>query len=807
VRGWVVLLGIVWAGLPMRAEITLAGRVLDETGSGVGNARVTISTDSPSITASITATSDPTGDFSVVLPAAGRYLARVERDGFFPLKDFPVDVGAETTEIHLALNHVREEFTRVKVTASTSAVEVENTASSEKLTGIEIMDMPYTPTRDLREALPLLPGVILDPSGSLHFDGGLESQTLYLLDGFDIGDPLTGKLDAHVSVESVRTVDWISGRYSAEYGKGSGGALAIHTDMGDDPWRYSATNFLPGFDSRGGLHLGTWAPRGNLSGPIKKDRAWFSEHADIDYSKPVVPGLPSGQNTTQIFQASNILRMQVNVTPSNILFGDFLLNYSFAPQSGLDALDPLSTTLDQRSRTYFFSVKDQIYVTKGTLLEIGFAGDRNFLRQIPQGDALYDITPLGRAGNYYINSSQTSERGEVLANLFLPSFQAAGHHQLKTGIDFDRLTYSQDFARTGIDAFNSEGQLLRQTTFAGSGILSQGNYEASWYLVDEWKVRKDLVVEAGVREDWDNLLRRFAPSPRVAASWAPFGSKNTKISAGYAVMRDATSLVLFTRPRDQYSVDTFYNPDGSILAGPVVTTFDILNHHLQFPSYQNWTAGLEQHLPKKIILGINGIRKRGDDGLGYTASATLGEYDLTNSRRDSYTAATVSVRQRFGEQYEWMASYTRSRAWSTEVIDLNVDQPLEVTNNTGPVNWDTPNRFVSWAYLPTRWKNWSVAYSVEARTGFPYSETNDAGEIVGAINSQRFPYYLSLNIHPEWKFVLLGRRWALRGGFNNITNHANPTVVQAIPGMPVQLLGSEGRHFVFRLRWLGKPAS
>ncbi len=803
-RGWAwLVVGIAWAGLPAWAEVPLAGRVIDETNSGVSDARVTLH--DGAFTA--TATSAATGEFSITVPGPGRYLANVERDGFFPLKDFPVDVLADTKEIHLSLNHVREEFTRVKVSASTSAVDIDQTSAERKLTGIEIVDMPYTPTRDLRAALPLIPGVIEDPSGSLHFDGGAEQQTLYLLDGFDIGDPLTGKLDAHVSVESVRTVDWVSGRYSAEFGKGSGGALALHTDMGDDPWRYSATNFLPGFDSRGGLHLGTWAPRGNLSGPIKKGRAWFSEHADLDYSRPVVPDLKTGQNTTDLFQASNILRTQVNLTPANILFADFLLNYSFAPQAGLDAFDPVSTTTDQRTRTYFFSLKDQIYVTRGTLLEIGFAEDRDFLRQIPQGSAFYQITPLGRAGNYYVNTTERSDRSQFLANLFLPSFEAAGHHQLKTGVDLDRLNYWQNIMRTGIDALDASGNLLRQTTFGGSGLLWQANYEASWYLVDEWKVRSDLVIEPGIREDWDNLLQQFAPSPRVAASWAPRGSKDTKLSLGYAVMRDATPLLLFTRPRDQYSIDTFYNPDGTILQGPSITRFEIVNRDLKFPLYQNWTLGLEQHLPKKILLNVQGIRKRGRDGLSYTPSSTPGVYDLTNTRHDSYDAATLTVRQRFGEQYEWMASYTRSRARSTQVLDLNVDQPLEVLDNTGPVSWDAPNRFVSWAYLPTKWKNWSVAYSVEARTGFPFSVVNDEGQIAGAVNSQRFPLFLSLNIHPEWKFVLFGRRWALRGGFNNITNHANPTVAQAAPGMPVQLLGSEGRHFVFRLRWLGKPTS
>jgi hypothetical protein len=46
---------------------------------------------------------------------------------------------------------------------------------------------------------------------------------------------------------------------------------------------------------------------------------------------------------------------------------------------------------------------------------------------------------------------------------------------------------------------------------------------------------------------------------------------------------------------------------------------------------------------------------------------------------------------------------------------------------------------------------------------------------------------------------------ALRGGFNNITNHQNPIVVNQVIGSPeyMSYYGSHGRHVVFRLRWLG----
>lgn len=179
---------------------------------------------------------------------------------------------------------------------------------------------------------------------------------------------------------------------------------------------------------------------------------------------------------------------------------------------------------------------------------------------------------------------------------------------------------------------------------------------------------------------------------------------------------------------------------------------------------------------------------------------------MTNGRRDAYDSVETAVRQRFGEQYEWMASYTRSRAYSSAVVDVTVDQPLEISDNAGPVGWDTPNRFLSWGYLPTWWRDWAVGYSMEWRTGFPYSRINDFAQVEGAVDSQRFPRFFTLNIHPEWKFNAFGRRWALRAGVNNLTNHENPTVAQTIPGVPVRFYGSEGRHFVVRIRWLGRAS-
>lgn len=824
-----LIFGTLVLVLPLRAAVTIRGRVVDENNVAVAGARVWGRAPSEGVGTPEEAfgSSGLTGLFTFTLPSPGLYLFSVEAIGYFPLRDRAVRVDESLGELHLVLNHQREVFESVKVRASASPVDLDKTSSQQSLKGLEILNVPFPSTHSLQNAMKLMPGVTQDSRGRVHFEGSAENQVFYTLNGFNITDPLTGTFDTHLSVEAVRSLDFSSGRYSPEFGKGSAGALAIHTETGDDQLRYSATNFVPGVDTRKRLHLGTWSPRLGISGPIVKGRAWFSETIDGLYQQLIVPDLPAGQDRNASLQISNLLHGQVNLTPANILYTDFLVNRLSAGQRGLTALDPPPTTTDVRSRTWFFSMKDQMYLAHGTLLEFGFAQNRTFNRQIPQGPDLYIIAPSGRQGNYFIDSTQKSQRDQLISNLYLPSFRLAGVHQLKAGIDLDRLNYWQDMRRTGFEAYSLGGYLLRKTTFGGSGLLNHASLEASSYLLDAWRIRPNLMLEGGVRQDWDELVRRVVFSPRLAVSYAPFGRKDMKISGGYAVIYDATTLQLFTRPQDQYSLSTAYNPDGSVLRGPAATIFTIQNAHLRAPRYENWSLGFDQQLPHRFRLQATLLRKRGQDGFtyinnfvsensiapsmfaAYHAVTFDGIYNLANYRRDIYDSAKFTIRQSIGEEYEWMASYSRSRALSNAVVDVSVDQPMLLTgdaNNIGPMAWDTPNRILSWGYLPTWWKQWAMAYLMEIHSGLPFSIQTEDNQLAGPVNSWRFPTYFSLNLHLERRFHLRGYRFALRGGFNNITNHQNPNVVNSTVGSPdfLHYYGSEGRHFVFRLRFLGK---
>ncbi len=181
-------------------------------------------------------------------------------------------------------------------------------------------------------------------------------------------------------------------------------------------------------------------------------------------------------------------------------------------------------------------------------------------------------------------------------------------------------------------------------------------------------------------------------------------------------------------------------------------------------------------------------------------------YQLTNSRADFYDSVEVTVRQNFKREYGWMASYTRSRARSTAVMDLASDTPLLLTQNAGRLSWDAPNRLTAWVYAPTPWRNWAIAASMEYHTGFPFSIENSVGEVLGPVNDWRFPDLFELNPQVERRFDFRGQRWAGRVGYNNITRHLNANVVNSITDAPLFLTfyGGQARALQFRLRWLGK---
>ena len=380
------------------------------------------------------------------------------------------------------------------------------------------------------------------------------------------------------------------------------------------------------------------------------------------------------------------------------------------------------------------------------------------------------------------------------------------------------------FQRTGYEIIGLDGLPEYSTTFTGPGNFHLPNSAEATYINDHWTVIKSVAVDAGVRQDFDQLTGQSVVAPRAAAAWSPFESAHTKILAGYSVIYDATNLATFAAPLDQQAITTPYSPAG--LPGTPYTTTFLPGHNLRLPRYSQFSAGAEHDFGHGIYATADWLRKRGRDGFVYEAqsgttpiveqqffpgSESGGNYVLTNQRLDRYDEYALTVRQSLPNQFEWLASYVHSHAVSNAVLDFSIDQTLQVSNNFGPVPWDSPNRFLSQGYLPLHLphlnrNNWAIAYLADWRTGFPFSIVSPANQVLGAVDSQRFGSNFDLNLHIERRFNLFRYRWAIRLGANNVTDHRNATAVNNVLGAPnyLQYYGYEGRHVVVRIRLFGR---
>ena len=809
------------ANFPLLADdIPVRGWVVNDNDAPVEGARVSVRPAASAAYAPIVLMSDPSGRFTLNVPAPGDYLFDVERTGFYAVKDRTVHIeGAQ--ELTLQINAVREVFQSENVNATASPVDVDQPATEERLSGTEVNDIPFANSHSLQSAMLLMPDVVSDPAGGVHFAGAESNEVLYLLNGFDITNPITGQFQTILAVEGIRSVDLSSGLPSAEYGRGTAGVLNINIQNGSDAFHYTATDFVPGVNIQEGVHLGNWYPRFGVSGPIVKGKAWFSDTFDSEYTQTIVTGLPRQQNTRSGWGGSNMLHTQVNLTPTNIFFGDFLVNLENQGRVGLAPLNPVSTTSNLHSTTYTGSIKDQIYFGHGLLVDFGYAHQQYSRTQTPQGDSLYLFSPEGNEGNYFVNSTQSAARDEGLLHAYLPKFQLAGAHQLEVGGDADWLHYTDDDRSTGYQVMGLEGQLLSQTTFGAPVQFHVSDLQLASYVLDTWRVSKSLQFILGIRDDHDERLGALAWSPRLAGSWSPFRSGRTRVSGGFAVTHDAVTMNLLGRPLDQTALTTTYAADGAPEGPPAPTTFAIPSTPLLLPRAANWNAAVDQQVSTHLFLTGKYVRRRGTDGFVFVnplapdAPPSLlpvpggeagGNYQLMNLRRDDYDSVQISVRQTFSGQFEWSAAYAHSRAISNAVVDPDTPQPLQLANSLVPLPWDVPNRFVGWAYLPLPWKNWAVSALADMRSGYPFSVRDQTGIVVGQVNSYYYPLNFDLNIAIERMVIFHGYRFALRGGVDNLTGRANPTAVNNVLGGPhfLGFLGDEGRHFVIRVRFFGR---
>jgi hypothetical protein len=285
---------------------TILGTIKDSGGGALPNATVTAKNLETGI--SRTATTDSSGEFTVVSVPAGAYDVSVTAQGFKEeiSKNQTLTVGAVLrVDMNLQVGTVEQQ---VLVTGEAPQVNTSNATISGLVDDVSIRELPLN-GRDWIQLATIQPGVTtLDTaSGGGYSGAGLRmfvagsrsTQNVFRVDGLVVNDYSNNSpgnaLGINMGVDSIREFTVLTNSFSAEYGRSAGGVVNSVLKSGTNQIHGSAFYFLrnSALDARNYFDPAQIpAFRRNqfgasVGGPIRKDKLfYFADYEGIREFQP-----------------------------------------------------------------------------------------------------------------------------------------------------------------------------------------------------------------------------------------------------------------------------------------------------------------------------------------------------------------------------------------------------------------------------------------------------------------------------------------------------------------------------------------
>lgn len=277
------------SGSALFAQVTsgsLSGQVKDAKGAPIAGATITL--DSPALFSPRLIKTNDRGEFRAPLLPPGSYKITAVKDGFISAsaKDIRLGVGASVSQ-ELTLKPVVTASAIVEVISSAATVDKSDTKAATNFSSEDLVALPGV-DRSFYGAADLAPGLTTGRGGSFSVRGGATQNTNYRVNGVDVKDDYQGDLTGTFVIEdNIEDVQVILSPLNARNGRATGGSVNVVTKSGGNDFKgsvratlsrnsWNATNgystFQPG-ETDDNLNRNYQV---TLSGPIWKDRVWFS---------------------------------------------------------------------------------------------------------------------------------------------------------------------------------------------------------------------------------------------------------------------------------------------------------------------------------------------------------------------------------------------------------------------------------------------------------------------------------------------------------------------------------------------------
>lgn len=729
---------------------TLGGHVEDANGATLPGASVTAT--AADTGRRLTSVSDGEGRYRFPYVPVGAYVLKAEKAGFAPLTvRLTVTVGqALDLPLRLSPSGIAES---VEVTATEApTVETARTQIAETVVTGEIGSLPLN-GRNYLDLAALAPGVSRTnpvanqrfpetsavPGAGLSITGQRSINNGFVVDGLSSTDDAAALAGTFYSQEVIREFEVVTSGGVAEFGRASGGFVNIVTRSGTNDFNGRVYGFLRNqrLDARAPLSPSkdplTQAQYGaSAGGPLRRNRTFFFsnlERTRLDNAVAVTitpeavaavnarldqlgfagPRVSTGMTPTGFDSTNFLFRLDQQLGESSQLAARYNLydvsSHNARNVGGLNAVSR-GTGLANRDQTVAASVATTL--SAGALNEARFQFTRSRLAA-PVNDEAGPAVNISGVANFGTATFSPTARSLDVFELLDNVTAQRGSHSLKAGASLLHERVQIDFpgALQGVYTFSSLANFNagRYATFQqafGEAGQFQSNPNVGLFAQDEWRPRRDLTVNLGLRYDVQFLpdpietdANNFAPRLGVAYSPDFLGrDRRTVLRASYgiffdrlplratsnALQRDGSKYRVAVLPFGVAGAPAFPTPLAAFPEGLLVSVTTI-DPRIRSAYSQQASLQVERELSGAMSLSIGYLHTRGEHIVvsrnvnvpRFPASAgvfNLGRPDARfanvsryESSGDSYyDGMVVSFKRRFGQRAHARVSYTFSKA-------------------------------------------------------------------------------------------------------------------------------------------------
>jgi outer membrane receptor protein involved in Fe transport len=685
---------------------SISGIVTDDSGAAVPG--VTVTSTNTATGVARTTVSNATGHYQIALLPPAAYTVGAELTGFQPVKrdKIVVNVGTDVTLNFSMKPGVSETLT---VSAAAPVIETSKSQVSSVVNEKAIQNLP-TNGRNFIDFVLTTPGVVRDVRlGDISFAGQRGTLNSLVVDGANndntffgqtVGRTGSGRAPYQFSQDAVKEFQVNNNAYSAEYGRAGGAVINVVTKSGSNEWHGSlfdyyrdkslnANNYINVINNRvkSPYHFDQYGF--SVGGPIVRDKHFFFANWDrqrnstpnlvvlgngrVDFSKLTDPAsqaalatltalgaeYPQQQNqdvyllkTDHELMVNNHLSFRINRQRFHgINFENSgITNASEHSGNSNVFTDSYSTVWDMVGSSSFFNeVRGQYLKDR----EPGAANSDRPEATILQGGNT--VLVIGR--NSFSPRETTIKRNQVADT----ATYVVGNHTFKGGFDYSKDDILNYFPGNffGVYRFNSLADFqnnkpaLYTQAFAGPGTTGPTTHpnlkETGLFVQDEWHVKPELTINAGLRWDKQDIAQPDVLNPdatlqgagyftnnipvdtnnfgpRVGFAWTPKNDNRTVVRGGYGIFYGRTPSIMIGTATSNNGINvqtftftsgipvTYPNTLSAIPSVPGVTpTIFVFDPDFQNPKVQQSSLGVEHQLGSDFSLGLTYQYVQGDD--------------------------------------------------------------------------------------------------------------------------------------------------------------------------------------------------